>query len=198
MIERNVTNEDYERIISRYGVAPAQTSIRELLTEDKEMPLTREEVIERVDAFFDSCTETIINENGATERVWRKKPTKGDLCLFLGIDLKTLQRYSAGRYERGEYKEDRPRARISVKDQEIVRVALAKIEAFYESQLLSYPAGSIFWLKNSRNDKWLDDASLRLVNDRIEADGKENDVKTLEEIAQQFKTTELPPPVDLD
>lgn len=111
---------------------------------------SKQELQERVDAYFESCFEPAFNKKGeplidfrtGEQMIWQTKPfTMAGLACFLDIDRRTLLNYS---------KDDRFFPTI--------KRARAKIEAYVEEQLFrpQIAAGVIFNLKN--NFGWKDNA----------------------------------------
>ena len=150
------------------GLAPSKESISKFLAEDAEM-LSREELINRINEYFNECTERIYDADTCRYvDAWRKAPTKAGLARKLGITTQVLIDYCNGTNSIGKKYSDRPDYKrvVANDDFPIVRKAVALIEEFYESQLPvnKNNAGTIFWLKNARGSNWTDDRTL-LINE---------------------------------
>lgn len=120
--------------------------------------LTHDEVLNRIKGYFNSITRTVHDqEAGEVTTEWISPPTKSGLARSLGIDRTVIPDILSGTNSKGEpYQTSHGNQRIAYSDMGLVRQAVALIEEYYEAQLSSgrVPAGSIFWLLNSRRRHW--------------------------------------------
>ncbi len=162
------TARNWAEIRKGGGLSPSIESISKFLAEDAEM-LSREELINRINEYFNECIERIYDADTCRYvDAWRKAPTKAGLARKLGITTQVLIDYCNGTNSNGIKYSDRPDYKrvVANDDFPIVRKAVALIEEFYESQLPvnKNNAGTIFWLKNARGSNWTDDKTL-LINE---------------------------------
>ena len=146
------------------STAPSLESLRKMLEERREPSemavYSRQEVIDRVYGYFRNCICDEVTESGQQNLRWIKNPTKAGLAIALGLTTETLINYVRGRrsdnvlYENGS-REHSTRI-VATEDFDVLRKAYQVIEEFYEGKLTENrnPAGSIFWLLNSKNTEW--------------------------------------------
>jgi hypothetical protein len=143
------------------GIAPTATELQDLLEGENFMIMSRDDLIAKVQAYFQNCTKSIEDEaTGELVPTWCKAPTKSGLALALGISSETLIDYINGKNSDGKpYREDERadnKRTISVKDFDVLRRAYQIITDFYEGKLYENRnvAGCIYWLNNNNNRYW--------------------------------------------
>jgi hypothetical protein len=150
------------------GIAYTPQQIDSILEERDDIVLTREEVKERISAYFQSCM-TIAEDENTHELgyVWKKNPTKSGLALILGVRPETLIDYVKGHDRHGYvYKTDNQKEnvqKINTNDFDLIRKAYVLIEDFYEQKLGDNRnnAGVIFWLNNRENSRWSNEQEFK-------------------------------------
>lgn len=182
---------NWQEIRKAGGESPPPIEISKYLR-DTQTKLTRGELIERIEHFFDGCIHRYVDEEtGETGYSWKKNPTKSELAMCIGVSAATLSRYLAGKYDGRPYNGvDVARcARVSPDDFDVIRSAATVIESFYESRLgvNMNNAGSIFWLKNRDNSNWHDSMDMSLSTQ-----AKQDDIPQMsrEEIAARYRAQE--------
>lgn len=183
------------------GVAPKPSEIKEYLQGNNGVGLTREELMERIQAYFNECIERFIDpDTGQEGYTWKTCPTKAGLAMRIGISSFTLSRYLRSRSGGGSgYDVNMPghRGIVDPNDFDLIESAITLIESFYEGNLgrNMNNSGSIFWLKNRTNIRWHDEQDLNLT---ANAD-RDEPYFTREEIAARYQAyRELPEKPDLD
>lgn len=160
------------------GPAPDPKEIGEYLDKPKREKLTRKELKQRIQAYFNSLIELVEDpDTGQRNYAWRSCPTKAGLAMAIGISSFTLFRYLRGENcDRKPYsrKEWGNRAIVSPDDFDLLDQAITVIESFFEGNLGRNinNSGSIFWLKNltDRTDRtnvlWQDKQDINLSANR--------------------------------
>lgn len=150
------------------GIALSINEIRAILEEgDTEKMLSREEVLNRITGYFNSCLKIAVDaDTGKEVATWVRNPTKSGLALALGVAKETLIDYCNGINSAGRgFSWTKPDAKrvVSNEDFDIVRKAYALIESFYEEKLGDNRnnAGVIYWLNNTANSKWSNEQEFR-------------------------------------
>lgn len=193
---------DWESLKRGGGLAPPPSEINEYLEESQRKKLTRKELQRRIQAFFDDLIEPYEDpDTGQTGFTWKSCPTKAMLAMKIGISSFTLSRYLRNRNCKGEAyncAESGRRAIISPDDFDLVELAVTLIESYYEQNLGKNMnnSGSIFWLKNSRNERWHDEQDVVLSTDNGDTPHMSR-----EEIAARYKALEFqeePEPLVID
>ena len=143
------------------GISYTPAQIQAILEERDDVVLTREEVKNRISAYFQSCLTLSKDEETQEENyVWKRNPTKSGLSIALGLSPQTVIDYVKGCDRRGNvYKSeygDKTVQRIATSDFDLLRKAYVIIEDFYEQKLGDNRnnAGAIFWLNNKENTRW--------------------------------------------
>lgn len=143
--------------------------IEKFLEERDSSMMTREEVQNRISAYFQSCiTLTEDEESGEFNYGWKRNPTKSGLALVLGISPGTLCDYVRGKDRKGNcYKstgENQGSQRIATADHDLIHKAYQIITDFYEGKLADNRnnSGTIFWLLNTENRKWSNEQDIRI------------------------------------
>lgn len=180
-------------------------TMKELLQGSDAEMLTREQLIDRITGYFNSCVKVVVDEDtGEQMTTWAKNPTKTELALVIGVDKQTLCDYVSGKNSRGDnYSYDRPDIKrvVATSDFDVIRRAYTIIESFYEGQLGQNKnnAGVIFWLNNACNNKWSNEQEFKFSSEN-ENHSRFIAPQTPEEIARQYAqqidvsvATELPP-----
>ena len=151
---------EWEDLKKAGGVAFSLEQIDNMLQGGVKEVLSREDVLERVKGYFDSCLKVVIDaDSGEPTTTWVRNPTKSGLALILGIDKQTLLDYVKGVNSANKpfssIKPDYKRV-VAAEDFDILRKAYAIIEDFYEQKLGENRnnAGTIYWLNNAHNTKW--------------------------------------------
>lgn len=192
---------DWEEIRRGGGRSPCPEEISEYLDKPKREKLTREELRQRIQAFFDDLIEEYQDQDtGELRYTWRACPTKAMLAMKIGISSFTLSRYLRNANCKGREYNDREwgnRAIVSPNDFDLIEQAITVIEGFYEARLglNANNSGAIFWLKNRTNVQWHDEQDINLTAN------KEDDAPhmTREEIACRYKEfQEEPEPLVID
>lgn len=171
------------------GVAPSPAQVSEYLEKPKRERLTREELKQRIQAYFDDLVELVEDpDTGREGYAWRSCPTKAGLAMKIGISSFTLSRYLRNGNCKGEpysHKEWGNRGTVSPDDFDLIEQAVTIIEGFFEGNLGKNMnnSGSIFWLKNRTNVQWHDEQDINLTAN------KEDDMPhmTREEIMLRHK-----------
>ena len=158
---------NWEELKKSGGIALPISDIKAILEEGDVEMLNREEVLERITNYFNSCLRIAIDENtGEQVPTWVRNPTKSGLALALGVDAQTLIDYVKGVNSTGRgFSWTNPDAKrvVSNEDFDIVRKAYALIESFYEEKLGDNRnnAGVIYWLNNTANSKWSNEQEFK-------------------------------------
>lgn len=150
------------------GLSYSPEQIQAILEERDDIVLTREEVKNRISAYFQSCL-TLSQDEDTQEvnYVWKRNPTKSGLALALGVSPQTVVDYVKGSDRRGNvYKiegENKGRQKIATADFDLIRKAYILIEDFYEQKLGDNRnnAGTIFWLNNKENTRWSNEQEFK-------------------------------------
>ncbi len=155
----------WEDIKKAGGLSASIEQITEVLQRDDDIMLTREDVLDRVAGYFNSCLKVVEDEEtGERVTTWKRNPTKSGLALALGVDKQTLLDYVKGMDSSGKpYRETAyAHRRIQNTDFDILRKAYAIIENFYEEQLgmNKNNAGVIYWLNNACNTRWSNEQEI--------------------------------------
>lgn len=183
------------------GTSPTPKEIGEYLNKPKREKLTREELKQRIQAYFNDLIEPYEDPStGRTGYTWRSCPTKAALAMKIGISSFALSRYLRDGNSNGEpysRKEWGNRAIVSPDDFDLIEQAITVIESFYEGVLGENRnnSGAIFWLKNRTNVQWHDEQDINLTAN------KEDDMPhmTREEIASRYAAfKEEPEPLEID
>lgn len=177
------------------GPSPSPEQINKYLNKPKRERLTREELKQRIQAFFDDLIEEYQDQDtGQMGYAWRSCPTKSGLAMKIGISSFTLSRYLRNANCKGEAYNDREwgnRAIVSPNDFDLIEQAITVVESFYEASLGKNQnnSGCIFWLKNRTNVQWHDEQDINLTASR------EDDVPhmTREEIACRYREFQKEP-----
>lgn len=153
--------------------------------------LTREELMNKVLCYFNSCVKVAIDED-TQEKIttWIRNPTKSGLALCLGIDKQTLLDYVKGVNSDGKtYSRTNPDYKrvVATEDFDILQRAYSLIETFYEEKLGENRnnAGTIYWLNNASNTKWSNEQEFRFSS---EPKNREEPSLTPDEIAAKYDT----------
>lgn len=193
----DLTNDEYRGYVSRGLVAPAISQMMDFIEGDSKHMLTHEEVVQRISDYFCSCTEIIVNEeNGESTQIWNRSPTKSGFCNCLGISLRCLENYLNDDYV-SDFR-GKKQSRISREDIPLIRRSMQVISEFYEGRVLSFPAGAIFWLKNSQGGTWLDDQRLKIVDEQKGIAENNRPLLSASEIAAKYSGAVLPEKPDFD
>lgn len=172
------------------GAAPSPAQVSEYLEKPKREQLTREELKQRIQAYFDDLIELVEDpDTGKRSYAWRSCPTKAAFAMRVGISSFTLSRYLRDCNCKGEpysRKEWGNRAIVSPNDFDLIEGAITIIESFYEGVLGENRnnSGAIFWLKNRTNVRWHDEQDINL------SANKEDDMPhlTREQIMERYKS----------
>lgn len=150
------------------GLSYSPEQIQAILEERDDIVLTREEVKNRISAYFQSCLMLSRDEDTKEMNyVWKRNPTKSGLALALGVTPQTVVDYVKGSDRRGNiYKatgENKGRQKIATADFDLIRKAYVLIEDFYEQKLGDNRnnAGVIFWLNNKENTRWSNEQEFK-------------------------------------
>lgn len=195
----------WEDIKKGGGFSYSPEQIQKILEEGSDDMLTRDEVKNRISAYFQGCIIVSQNEDtGEIEHAWKRNPTKSGLALALSVSPQTLIDYMHGVDRHGNaYKpegENKGKQKIATADFDLVRKAYALIEDFYEQKLADNRnnSGVIFWLLNSYGGKWTNEQKIEVSTERM----KESP-PTPDEIAAKYsieynpdEIIELPPVPD--
>lgn len=177
------------------GMAPKPNEIKEYLQGSSGIKLTREELTERIQAYFNECIERFVDsDTGQEGYAWKTCPTKAGLAMRIGVSSFTLSRYLRSRSGGGSgYDVNMPghRGIVDPNDFDLVELATTLIESFYEQNLGKNMnnAGSIFWLKNRTNVQWHDEQDLNLTANT----GRNGPHLTREQIMAQYQALNEPP-----
>lgn len=172
------------------GLAYSPQQIDSILEERDDIVLTREEVKQRISAYFQNCM-TVGQDEETLELtyIWKRNPTKSGLALVLGVSPQTLVDYVKGVDRRdNKYKVENQREtvqKINTNDFDLIRKAYALIEDFYEQKLGDNRnnAGVIFWLNNRENSRWSNEQEFKFGT----IEPKENiHTRTPAEIAAEY------------
>lgn len=158
--------KSWEDLRKAGGAAFSPEYIRRFLEEDTTTMLTREEVLQRTEEYFNGCVSLVTDEKtGAESYVWSTAPTKSGYAIALGLNRDVLLNYVNG-FTGGDARHSfvftvkekyHGAQRIATEDFDILRKAVSLIETFYESKLTNgNPVGSIFWLKTARSREWME------------------------------------------
>lgn len=169
------TNGNSNKSLTTGVKAPPIEFLMDIINDKpNQLTMTHDEVVGRIQKFFDLCMTVKTDDEGKQMIEWERVPTKTLLCLCLGIDIRTLSRYSQGIKSDGKPLSDSKitSAKRSVKDEDIpiVLTALDVIRDYYEGRLGQNinPAGAIFWLKNLKDGEWCDDKNINFTHEKIE------------------------------
>lgn len=150
------------------GISYTPDQIQAILEERDDVVFTREEVKNRISAYFQSCLTLSKDEETQEENyVWKRNPTKSGLAIALGLSPQTVIDYVKGCDRRGNtYKSeygDKTRQKIATSDFDLLRKAYTIIEDFYEQKLGDNRnnAGTIFWLNNKENTRWSNEQEFK-------------------------------------
>lgn len=150
------------------GVTFSLNQMEQILQGGDGAMLTREEVMNKVISYFNSCVKVVLDED-TQEKVttWVRNPTKSGLALCLGIDKQTLLDYTKGVNSDGKaFSRTNPDYKrvVAAEDFDILQRAYGLIETFYEEKLGENRnvAGIIYWLNNANNTKWSNEQEIRL------------------------------------
>lgn len=158
---------EWEEMKKAGGVAFSMEQITDMLQGGEERMLSRDEVLDKVKGYFNSCVKTVIDaDSGGTVTTWVRNPTKSGLALVLGVDKQTLLDYVKGVNSANKpFNSTNPDYKrvVAVEDFDILRKAYALIEDFYEQKLGENRnnAGTIYWLNNAHNTKWSNEQEFR-------------------------------------
>ncbi len=188
--KRRFMVRQWEDLKKSGGVTFPIETINEILQRGGTEMLTREELINKVVGYFNSCVKVVIDEDtGERVTTWIRNPTKTDLALILGIDKQTLIDYVKGTNSAGSsFSCDRPDYKrvVATADFDILRKAYSLIESFYEGKLADNRnnAGVIYWLNNANNTRWSNEQEFKFsTNSNINSSiGKQ----TPDQIAKQY------------
>ena len=169
------------------GIAYSPQQILSFLEESDEKVLTREEVTQKISAYFQGCIAIGVDEYTKEQTyIWKRNPTKSGLALVLGVSPQTLIDYVKGIDRRGnKYKIENQKKnvqKINTNDFDLVRKAYALIEDFYEQKLGDNRnnAGVIFWLNNRENSRWSNEQEFKFG----QIEPKEDTGLTVEDLPQ--------------
>lgn len=167
MAEKRFMVRQWEDIKKAGGLSASIEQITDILQGDSDMPLSRQEVLDRVAGYFNACLKIVEDEEtGEQVTTWKRNPTKSGLALALGVDKQTLLDMVRGLnsankpYGADSFPHNR---RVHSEDFDILRKAYAIIENFYEEQLGQNKnnAGVIYWLNNASNSKWSNEQEFK-------------------------------------
>ena len=166
MADKRFMIRQWEEIRKAGGISASIEEITDMLERSTDEVLTREEVIDKVRGYFNSCLKIVEDEEtGELITTWRRNPTKSGLALALDIENQTLIDYVRGTNSSGQpYREDAySHRRIKNTEFDILRKAYQVIESFYEENLAvnKNNAGVIYWLNNSTNTKWSNEQQFK-------------------------------------
>ena len=169
MAEKRFMVRQWEDIRKAGGLSASIEQITDVLQRNDDVMLTRQDVLDRVAGYFNSCLKLVEDEeSGEVITTWKRNPTKSGLALALGVDKQTLLYYVKGLDSNGKpYREDAySHRRVQNADFDIIRKAYAIIEGFYEEQLgiNKNNAGVIYWLNNACNTRWSNEQEITLSN----------------------------------
>ena len=155
----------WEAIKKAGGIAPSPSAVRSMLTEDTNGLLTREELVDRISRYFESCIREVVNDDThELTTMWVRAPSKTGLAAAIGVDLQTLIDYVNGIRSDGKPFSDIPnsRRRVASGDFDVLRKAYSIISTYYEEQLSMNKnnSGSIFWLLNGLNSRWSNEQTV--------------------------------------
>lgn len=171
-------------------------TMKDLLQGSNAEMLTREQLIDRITGYFNSCIKVVIDEDtGEQMTTWAKNPTKTELALVIGVDKQTLCDYVSGKNSKGDsFSYDRPDVKrvVATSDFDVIRRAYTIIESFYEGELAKNKnnAGVIFWLNNACNNKWSNEQEFKFSSDN-DGTNKVIPSQTPDEIARQYGYSDL-------
>lgn len=194
-------NQEFQNMIRNLGSVPDMDLLNEWLsekeTDDDVHQMSDTELKKRLVRFFKDNSQTVIDdETGQSVVVWKTIPTKAKLCLYLGINQKTLQRYVTDDYFMTL--QGTMHSKFTPEGVAMIRKTIGVIADFYESRLASNsPVGSIFWLKNLKDNSWQDDQTLRVTNEN-NAVQMALPQRTAEQIAARHMNAQLPDLPDFD
>ncbi|MCR5475139.1 MAG: DNA-packaging protein [Lachnospiraceae bacterium] len=168
MAEKRFAVRQWEELKKAGGLSASIEQITDILQRDDNTMLTRQEVLDRVAGYFNSCLKVCEDEEtGEKISTWAKNPTKSGLAISLGISTQALSDYAKGMNSSGQPYRESPYAnrRIQNSDFDIIRKALTIVQCFYEERLGENRnnSGSIFWLLNSNNSRWSNEQEI-IVN----------------------------------
>lgn len=151
------------------GLRYSPDTIKQILEEESDCRmLTRQEVIQKISSYFETClTTSVDDETQEINYVWKRNPTKSGLALALGISPQVLSDYVRGSYsETGKYRipsYPTSKQRVATEDFDLIRKAFLVIEDFYEQKLGDNRnnAGTIFWLNNRENSRWSNEQEFK-------------------------------------
>lgn len=157
----------WEELKKSGGVTFSLDQMEQILQGGDGAVLTREDVMNKVIGYFNSCVKVVVDED-TQEKVttWVRNPTKSGLALCLGIDKQTLLDYVKGVNSDGKaYSRTNPDHKriVSTEDFDILQRAYSLIETFYEEKLGENRnnAGTIYWLNNANNTKWSNEQEFK-------------------------------------
>ncbi len=179
----------WEDIKKTGGLAYSPQQIKTIFGERDDTMLTRNEVKERISAYFQSCI-TVSQDEDTQELnyIWKRNPTKSGLAIMLNVEPQTLCDYVRGRDRRNNrYKTENQREtiqKINTCDFDLLRKAYALIEEFYEGKLGDNRnnSGVIFWLLNKENSRWSNEQDVRFG----ELEPRHEQGRTPQEIMLQY------------
>lgn len=179
----NFMRKTWEELQKGGSLAPTFSEIEDLIREDQNKVLRREEVQDIILQYFKSKLQKVVDDDtGEIVTIWRSAPTKTELAAVLGVDPVTLSRYVAGKYNGRSYVDGGKVGRVSPDDFDLVRKAYQIISNYYESKLHENRnvAGVIYWLNNSLNPHWSNEQTVTL---KTEVNNQNIPQQSREEIA---------------